>query len=101
MDDLGEAYGNSGDDDFEPPWVVGPNDEDEPHRDLDGDPHAIVVLNGRGWASGGDRVRVPIEAGQGVWWSAGEAWDIGAVAEPMAYIEVEGPLLRVEHLAAP
>lgn len=99
MDDLGEAYGNSGDDDFDPPWII--VQEGEPHRDLEGDPHAIVALRGRGWASGEAGQRIPIRAGQGAWWGVGETWDLGAVDEPLVYIEVEGPLLRPAHQAVP
>lgn len=96
MDDLGQPYGNSGGEDFMPPRIVEPGDDERPHRAEEA--HAIAVLSGRGWVLG-DGGRVKIKSGEGAWWSASEEWDIGAVDGPMLYIEVEGPSLRAQHLS--
>lgn len=95
MDRLGLPYGHSGFGGFLPPFAVRVGEPNDLH--ISDEPHAIIVISGKGYALGG-AVRSAIVAGQGVWWPAREQWDIGADCEDMWCIEVEGPSLCVDDL---
>jgi quercetin dioxygenase-like cupin family protein len=52
-------------------------------------PQLFAVVEGRGWVSGDDGVKVPIQAGQAAFWEPGESHESGS--EPgMRVIVVEG-----------
>ena len=53
-------------------------------------PQLFCVLEGRGWVSGGDDKRVPIQAGQAAYWEPGEMHESGTDAG-MRAIVVECP----------
>ncbi|MEA3077497.1 MAG: hypothetical protein QOF60_2405 [Actinomycetota bacterium] len=89
MDREGVGCGSSGVEELVGSEQGSAIDRGEPHPPL-GEPHAIVILEGEGWVVGGDAGPVAVGAGQGVWWSADEVWDIGCSDGRMAYIEVEG-----------
>lgn len=94
--DAGDAgWGHSGGGDFLPLEVVAPGDLGEPH--VAAEPRAIAVIRGHGWVLG-DGGRVEIAAGQGAWWAAGESWDIGALDDPLSFVEIEGPAVEPRHL---
>jgi mannose-6-phosphate isomerase-like protein (cupin superfamily) len=52
-------------------------------------PQLFLVISGEGWTAGQDGERVPVAAGQGVRWDAGEVHTTGAAAGLVA-IAVEG-----------
>lgn len=85
MDRAGQGYGYSGIEQLDDPEPIDPAN---PHAAL-GEAHAIVILEGRGWVVGGKGVATAVAAGQGVWWSADEVWDVGCAVGQMRYVEIE------------
>ena len=52
-------------------------------------PQLFVVVEGNGWVSGDDKVKVPVQAGVAAFWGPGESHESGADAGGMRAIVVE------------
>lgn len=52
-------------------------------------PQLFVIVEGRGWVSGGDGKKVPIQSGQAAFWEGGESHESGS-DDGMKAIVVEG-----------
>jgi quercetin dioxygenase-like cupin family protein len=56
-------------------------------------PQLFLVVQGAGWVTGGDRVKIPIKAGQAAFWTAGE-WHESGTEKGMTAIVIEAEQLE-------
>jgi hypothetical protein len=62
------------------------------------DPQVVLVLSGSAWFSGRDE-RVHVGPGKGIYWTAGESWQVDVEVDPLVYMAVDGAALRMDHFS--
>jgi hypothetical protein len=62
------------------------------------DPQVVLVLSGSAWFSGRDE-RVHVGPGKGIYWKAGESWQVDIEVDPLVYLAVDGAALRMDHFS--
>ena len=98
MDERGVEFGTPGDGTANcEPCVLS-----EDHGVVDESEHQFVwlILSGTATVSGRDGKAV-VGAGQGALWDAGESWEVEPGSDSLVYLDVDGPLLTVQHFALP
>ena len=66
-----------------------------------GSHQVLLIVAGSGWVSGGDGVRVPVSAGQGVYWEPGEVHTTGSENGLTAIALEGGPVSLFEPESEP